>query len=195
MKRDDRIKAISATSIKEWRKWLDTNHDKEKSVWLIIYHKDSKVKSIDYEQAVEEALCYGWIDSKPNKRDGKSYFQFFAKRNPKSNWSRKNRETVEKLIASDRMQPSGIEMVRIEKENGTWLALEDVENGVIPQDLKKAFDNNKIPFDNYKNFPPSSKRIILEWIFNAKREETRQKRIADTVLKAENNIKANHYRQ
>lgn len=194
MKKDG-VNTISAASSKEWRAWLDENHSVETSVWLIIYHKDSSIPSVYYDEAVDEALCFGWVDSKPNKRDEESYFQYFSKRNPKSNWSRLNKEKVAGLIETGKMAEAGLKMIAIAKENGTWSALEDVENLVIPDDLQKAFNEAPEAFENYKAFPPSSKRIILEWIFNAKRETTRKKRIKETIEMAAQNLRANHYRQ
>lgn len=189
------IKTFHAKTRTEWRKWLEKSHQSEKSVWLIIYKKESETPSVYYPEAVDEALCFGWIDSKPNKRDEHSYYQFFAKRNPKSNWSKVNKEKVAKLLEQGLMHRSGLEMIEIAKQNGTWTALDEVENITIPDDLKKLFSKNKTAFENWENFPRSSKRGILEWIMNAKKPETRQKRIEETVSLAEKNIKANHYRQ
>jgi uncharacterized protein YdeI (YjbR/CyaY-like superfamily) len=189
------IKTFHAKTRKEWRNWLEKNHQSEKSVWLIIYKKESKTPSVYYPEAVDEALCFGWIDSKPNKRDNSSYYQFFAKRNPKSNWSKVNKEKVGRLIKEGLMHSSGIEMVEFAKQNGTWTALDEVENITIPDDLQNLFSKNKIAFENWERFPRSSKSGILEWILNAKKPETRQKRIEETISLAEKNIKANHPRQ
>lgn len=186
---------VYAEDREAWRAWLQERHDKEKNVWLIIYHKKSKTPSIAYNDAVEEALCFGWIDSKPNKRDHESYLLFFAKRNPKSNWSRLNRERAERMLKQGRMTQAGLEMIETAKQDGTWTALEAVQDSVIPQDLDQAFQQNEAAWTNFSAFPPSSKRIILEWILNAKRPQTRQKRIDETVELAARNIKANHYRQ
>ncbi len=189
------VQAFHAKSRKEWRKWLEKNHSKEKSVWLVIYKKESEIPSVYYPEAVDEALCFGWIDSKPNKRDEDSYYQFFAKRNPKSNWSKVNKEKIAKLIEKGLMQSEALEMIEIAKENGTWTALDEVEKLIIPDDLQELFSKNKTSFENWQNFPPSSKRGILEWILNAKKPETRLNRIMETVSLAEKNIRANHYRQ
>lgn len=185
---------IAATDAEEWRVWLRDHHQSKTPVWLIIYHKQSGVPSVYYEEAVEEALCFGWIDSKPNKRDEKSYYLFFAPRHAKSNWSRANRERVERLQEEGKMAPAGLRRVKEAKETGTWTALIDVENNVIPADLQAALDRDPQASKHFKDFPPSSKRIILEWILNAKRPATRDKRIRETVEKAARNIRANHYR-
>jgi uncharacterized protein YdeI (YjbR/CyaY-like superfamily) len=186
---------VKATSRNEWRKWLEKNYQSEKSVWLIIYHKDSKIKSIYYDEAVEEAICFGWIDSIARKRDDDSKYQFFAQRKPKSNWSKLNRERAEKMIVERRITPAGLALIDLAKKTGTWEALTDVQNAVIPDDLQKLFNQHTTAFKNFQAFPPSSKRIILEWILNAKKPETRKQRITQTVALAEKNIKANHYRQ
>ncbi len=181
-----------AKTRKDWRDWLEENHQKEQSVWLIIYRKESGIKSAYYPEAVDESLCFGWIDNLPNKRDDKSYYQFFSKRNPKSNWSKVNKLKVEKLIEQNLMKPAGLAMIEIAKSNGTWDILDDVENIVLPEDLSIAFSKNNLAFENWENFSRSSKRGILEWILNAKKAETREKRINETVLLAAQNLKANH---
>lgn len=195
MELKDNIKTFYAPSRKDWRNWLQKNHQSEKSVWLIIYRKESDVPSVYYPDAVEEAICFGWIDSKANKRDAESYYQFFSRRNPKSKWSKVNKATVERLLKKNAIAPAGLKMIEIAKETGTWNALDDVENITVPADLQQAFDGNKTAFENWSNFSRSSKRGILEWILNAKRPETRQKRIEETVSMAAKNLKANHPRQ
>ncbi len=171
------------------------NHKSEKCVWLIIYKKESKIPTVYYPEAVDEAICFGWIDSTINKRDGQSYYQYFAKRNPKSNWSRVNKEKVAQLLSTGLMENAGLKMIQLAQESGTWTALDDVENICIPNDLKAILEANRVALQNWGNFPRSSKRNILEWILNAKRPETRQKRIIEVVALAEKNIKANQERQ
>jgi uncharacterized protein YdeI (YjbR/CyaY-like superfamily) len=192
MELKDTIATFYAKDRPAWRTWLQKNHTTEKSVWLIIYKKDCSIPSVYYKEAVDEALCFGWIDSKPNKRDEVSYYQFFAKRNPKSNWSKVNKLKVEKLIAANLMTEAGFAMIDLAKQNGNWDALNDVDEVILPADLQDAFSNNKIAFTNFEAFARSSRRGILEWILNAKQPTTRQKRIAETVKLAEQNIKANH---
>ena len=189
------IKTFYAKSAKEWRKWLEKNHEKEKAVWIIFYKKDSGTPSVSYVEAVEQALCFGWIDSKANKRDEESYYQYFAKRNPKGKWASTNKARVEKLISQGLMTPAGMEMIDLAKKTGTWDALNDVEAVIIPDDFMKALKKNKKALAHWEAFPISSKKIILFWISDAKRPETRQKRIEESVRLAAENIKANHYRQ
>jgi uncharacterized protein YdeI (YjbR/CyaY-like superfamily) len=195
MEKHKGIHTFHAKTRDEWRQWLMKNHQSEKSVWLIIYRKESNTPSVYYPEAVDEALCFGWIDSTPNKRDDVSYYQFFAKRNPKSNWSKVNKEKVDQLIAQGLMHRSGLDMVDLAKQNGTWTALDEVDSVILPEDLKALFSKNKSAFEYWEKFSRSSRRGILEWIMNAKKPETRQKRIEETVSLAAQNIKANHPRQ
>jgi len=184
-----------AKDIAEWRNWLSENYYTQKSVWLIIYKKNSGTPSVCYSDAVDEALCFGWVDSKPNSRDDESYYQYFAPRNPKSNWSRVNKEKVARLMKENRMAATGLALIEKAKENGAWNALDDVENMVVPPDLQKALEKVPNAESFFDKFPKSSKRNILEWILNAKRPGTRQKRIDETAKLAGENIRANHYRQ
>ena len=192
--REDGTATFYAPDRVAWRNWLSEHHATETSVWLIIYKKKSRIPSVYYGEAVDEALCLGWIDSKPNKRDADSYFQFFSRRNPKSNWSRVNKQKVERLSREGRMAPAGEEMVRIAQETGTWTALDEVEDLIVPDDLQQTLILSPDALRHFTGFPPSSRRGILEWIFSAKRPSTRQKRIEETVTKAAQNIRANYYR-
>jgi len=187
------VKTFYAKTQKEWRKWLEKNHRSEKAVWLIFYKKGSGIQSTNYAEVLEEALCFGWIDSKANKRDDQSYFQYFTKRKPKSNWSKLNKEKAAKLIEKGLMTPAGFESIEIAKKNGKWASLDGVEELTVPHDLRRLLEKDKTAFDNWEQFSRSVKRGILEWILNAKRPETRQKRINEIVELAGKNIKANQY--
>ena len=184
---------VYARTRKTWRAWLQKNHQKEKSVWLIIHNKNSTTKCVNYEEAVEESLCFGWVDSIAKKRDDKSHIQYFSQRKAKSNWSKSNKERVARLIEQGLMHASGQAMIDLAKKSGTWAALENVQRSILPEDLKTLFLKNKIAEKYFQAFPPSSKRIILEWIQNAKKPETRKQRIKQTVLLAAKNLRANHY--
>ena len=189
------LPAIHAKTRAQWRRWLEKNHKSEKAVWLIIYHKSSEVKSVYYAEAVEEALCFGWIDSVKHKRDDESAYQFFGQRKPKSMWSELNRTRVEKLIEEKKMRPAGQAMIDLAIRTGTWEALVPIDKMTIPEDLQKMFNKNKTAFKNFQAFSPSSRKIILLWILNAKRDETRKRRVEEAVKLAAKNIKANHYQQ
>ena len=177
-----------------WRAWLEEHHLTEQGIWLIIYKKDSGTPSVYYPEAVDEALCFGWIDSKPNKRDEESYYQYFSKRNPKSNWSGVNKAKVERLLAENLMHPSGLEMMEEAKRLGTWTALDEITQGIEPSDLRRALDETDLARAYWDAFPFSTRRGILEWIFNAKTPATRLKRIEETVGLAAQNIRANQFR-
>ncbi len=189
----DGIKTYYAKDRKTWRKWLEKNGDKEKSIWLIIYKKGALKKSVIYPDAVEEGLCFGWIDSKANKRDENSFYLFFAKRNPLSKWSKINKERVRRLIEKALMTSKGLEVIELAKSNGAWVALDSIDNLELPVDLETALTQNAEAFKHFNAFPRSVKKGISEWTMNAKRSETRIKRIEETVLLAEKNIRANQY--
>lgn len=176
-----------------WRSWLMRHHQLEKSVWLIIHKKQNPIGSVSYNEAVDEALCFGWIDSKPNKLDELRFIQFFAKRNPKSNWSDVNKKKVAQLIKDGLMTDAGMELIEYAKANGQWDALNDVDNIIIPDDLEKALKKYTNAESNFIGFPKSVKRGILEWILNAKKEETRMKRVEETARLAAENVRANQY--
>ncbi len=178
---------------KAWREWLMNNHQTEKSIWLILFNKSSSAPSITWAEAVEEALCFGWIDSVVNKRDAESRYQFFSQRKPKSNWSAINKATMERLTSAGLMTEAGQRMIDLAKETGTWNALNDVDALIIPEDLMKAFQKSKTAHKNFDAFPKSAKKIILHWILSAKREETRNTRIEETVRLANDNVRANQY--
>lgn len=180
-----------ASSRQAWRDWLAENHAKAQNIWLVIYKKQSGTPSVYYDEAVDEALCFGWIDSSIKKNDQNSYLQFFAKRNPKSNWSRVNKEKVAQLTTAGLMAEAGKAMVEWAKQTGTWTALDEVENLTLPADLQTALEANTTAQHFFEAFPRSAKRGILEWLFNAKRAETRQKRITEIVRLAEKNERAN----
>ncbi len=190
----DGVKSFHAASRADWRAWLAENHATEQSVWLIIYHKKSAKPSVYYDEAVDEALCFGWIDSIKYKRDEESAIQFFGKRKPKSNWSRVNKAKIERLVSENLMEKAGLDMVELAKKTGTWTALDDVENSVIPEDLQAKLDANPKAKGYFDLFPRSAKRAMLEWLLNAKQLETRNKRIDEIVNLAEKNIRATQTR-
>lgn len=177
----------------EWRAWLTENHRTATGVWLVFYKKGSGKPYLSYDEAVEEALCFGWIDSKPGKLDDERSMQYYAPRKPKSNWSKINKERVERLTAAGLMTENGLKMVELAKQTGTWAALDEVEALIVPPDLQAELEALPPAATHFAAFPRSVKRGILEWILNAKTAETRQKRIAETVRLAAENIRANQY--
>ncbi len=186
--------AFYAASIEGWRAWLEANCQSAPAVWLVVYRKGSGTPSAQFDDAVEHALCYGWIDSKAVTRDAESTYFRFSPRNPKSTWSARNRERVERLSAAGLMTPHGQALVELAKSNGTWDVLADAETSGALDDLQSRLDEDEQAAANFEAFPPSSKRLIREWIATAKRPETRMRRITRTVELARQNIRANHPR-
>ncbi|MBC3783800.1 YdeI/OmpD-associated family protein [Spirosoma utsteinense] len=184
---------IDAPTRADWRQWLAANHSTEKNVWLRIYKKASATPSVTYNEAVDEALCFGWIDSAARKGDDQHYRQFFSRRKPNSNWSTVNKNKVEKLLEAGLMTDAGLAMIDLAKRTGTWTALDEVTNLVYPPDLQELLEANPVAKGFFDAFPPSAKRGILEWLLNAKTPATRTKRLLDIVTRAERNERANQY--
>lgn len=174
----------------EWREWLHNNHKTSSGIYIILYKVSHAKESMLWEEAVKVALCFGWIDSTvKNLGDGKRR-QYFCKRKAKSVWSKLNKTHIKNLIATDLMHQSGLDSIKISKKNGSWTALDDVENGIIPTSLQEAFNKNSNAFSNYNSFAPSYKKHYLYWLNQAKREETKQKRIAEIIKLCDANIKS-----
>lgn len=183
---------MKAKDRKAWRAWLQKNHAKATKAWLVIPHKGRTSADLDYNSAVEEALCFGWVDSTANKYDAVSSVQYFAPRKPQSKWSLTNHERAARLIQEGLMMPAGQAVIDLAKRSGTWEVLVTAQRTEVPADLQRALNKSKIALKHFTAFPPSSRRMILEWIASAKRDETRKKRIAETVALAAKNIRANH---
>ena len=173
------------------RKWLQAHYLQNQGVWLIKYKKSHKYY-LSYDDVVEECICFGWIDSLPRKLDEQKTMLYISPRKKGSNWSKANKERVKKLELAGLIQKAGLIKIEQAKKDGSWSFLDDVEALILPDDLKQAFSENQVAQKNFENFPPSSKRGILEWIKNAKRPETRAKRIQNTVQKATKGIRANY---
>lgn len=178
----------------EWRVWLERNHQQAEHVWLITYKQGTGKPTFSYDAAVEEALCFGWIDSLPRKLDDERKMLYFAPRKPGSGWSRPNKERVERMIAAGKMAAAGLAKIEAAKADGSWTALDDVENLVVPDDLAAALAEFSPASEHWEAFPRSVKRGILEWIGSAKRETTRTKRIEETARLAQVNERANQWK-
>lgn len=175
----------------EWRDWLVQNHDIGKEIWIVYHKKKSRFKSVTYNEAVEEALCFGWIDSLVRPIDEERYMQKFTSRKKKSVWANSNKERVKKMIDIGRMTEFGMAKVEEAKANGNWERSygRDSKSNEIPEDLVKALSNSAIAFTNFMNFAPSYQRIYINWIRFSKKEETRKSRIQRVVEFAEQNKK------
>ena len=164
-----------------WREWLHDNHNSSTGVYLTFYKVNSPFESMRWEEAVQVAICYGWIDSTVKNIDEHSRKQLFTPRKNKSVWSKLNKTYIQKLIADNLMHESGLSKIEIAKQNGSWTSLDAVEDLIIPEDLTLAFEQNKTAHENYLNFSPSYRKSYLYWLNQAKREETRANRIKTII--------------
>lgn len=177
-----------------WRRWLARHHARAESVWLVTWKK-GRGPHVPYAEIVEEALCFGWVDSLPRRLDESRTMLLLSPRRPGSAWSLANRERVAQLVGSGRMRPAGLAKVEAAQRDGSWSRLESVDALVVPADLAAAFGAaGPAAAANFAAFPPSARRGILEWIAQAKRPETRLKRVRDTAACAERNERANQWR-
>ena len=178
---------VEVTSRQEWRDWLAANHLDARGCWTVTFKKSSGGPYVSYDDLVEEAIAHGWVDSRARSLDEERSQLLMTPRKPKSGWSRPNKERVRRLLEEGLMAPAGQAAIDVAKENGSWSALDDVENLVEPPELKKALDAAPDARRNWDAFPRSAKRAALEWISTAKRDETRVRRISETAQLAAKN--------
>lgn len=186
----DELKDFHPLSRQEWREWLAENHDRSDGVWLVYFKKSANKPRVTYDEAVEEALCFGWIDSLPRKIDDERSKLLFTPRKPKSVWSKLNKTRIEKLLKNGAMTAAGLAKIEAARKDGSWNTLDASDNLEIADDLQAAFDNNKTAFENFDKFSDSVKREILSWIYSAKTAATRAERIAETISMAARNKRA-----
>jgi uncharacterized protein YdeI (YjbR/CyaY-like superfamily) len=169
----------------EWRRWLEANHASETEAWLAILKKQSPRPGVYYEEAVEEAVCFGWIDGLTRSAAPGYYHQRFTPRKPGSVWSVSNQQRVERLLDQGKMTEAGMAKVKEAKGNGEWeAAILREDTSTLPEDLSRALEGNPPARANFENFPASQKKQYLYWLASAKTEKTRQKRIQEIVDKA-----------
>ena len=178
----------------DWRNWLEKNHLTEDSIWLIFYKTTSPSYNLSWSDAVDEALCFGWIDSTKKSIDDEKYIQYFCKRKPQSNWSKVNKEKVKNLMEQGLMEEAGFRSIDIAKENGSWSFLDAVEALIIPEDLKEEFANYKGSIDYFRSLNKSTQKILLYWVVSAKREDTRRKRVVEVAENASRKMKPKQFR-
>jgi uncharacterized protein YdeI (YjbR/CyaY-like superfamily) len=186
-KSEKQLENFQAINRQEWRSWLQKNHHISVGVWLIYYKVKSDKPSVKYSEAVKEALCFGWIDSKVKSLDEERYMQIFTPRKSKSVWSKLNKQYIQELIAEGLMTEAGLEKIEAAKQDGSWITLDAIEALIIPTDLKQALEANETAKRYFEAFSNSSKKNILFWIESAKRPETRLKRIEQTINSATQN--------
>ena len=174
----------------EWRRWLRRNHDKSSEIWILTYKKHTCRQCASYEDTLEEAICYGWIDSRVRRIDDERHTWRFAPRKPNSIWSLSNRKRAERLIREGRMADPGMAKVDAAKQNGEWdRAYAPSKPPRMSMDLKDALMKDGLAWKNFQAFAKSYRTTYLYWVSSAKREETRRKRIKEVVRRARRNIK------
>lgn len=178
---DEQLETFFAISRQQWRQWLEINHLTSCGIWLVYYKIKSGKPSVRYSEAVKEALCFGWIDSKVQSIDAESYRQVFTPRKPQSVWSKLNKQYIQELIEKGLMTEIGLGKIAAAKQNGSWYKLDAIEELTIPADLEQALTVNATANNYFHAFSKSSRKNILAWIESAKRPETRVKRIEQTI--------------
>ncbi len=177
-----------------WRQWLQKHHRSLQSVWLICYKMKSGIPTLTWSDAVDEALCFGWIDSTLKSLDAEKFMQFFSKRKPKSAWSKINKEKIQRLTDQGLMTPAGLECIETAKQNGSWSISDAVETLTIPKDLEKKFKTQPGSKKFFLSLSKSGRKAILHRLALAKRPETRQKRISEIARLASQQLKPKQFR-
>ena len=190
----ERYEQVAVESRAQWRAWLEERHQQSPGVWLVTYKKAAGERYMPYADQVEEALCFGWVDSVSRAVDDECSSLLMTPRKPKSGWSRPNKERIERLQAAGLMAPAGLAAVEAARSSGTWTALDAVERLEEPAELARALDADADARRHWDAFPRSAKRGILEWISNAKKPETRARRVAETARLAARDERANQWR-
>lgn len=185
----DRLEQVEVTSRAQWRAWLKKHHTRTTGIWLVTHKKHVTGKYLSFADLVQEALCFGWIDSLPRKLDADRTMHYLSPRKPKSMWSAVNKRHVEELVAKGLMTAAGLRKIEAAKADGSWDTLNAVDALEMPTDLKKALAKDKAAKKHFEAFPPSARKFILYWVGSAKTATTRTKRIEETVRCAALNIR------
>ncbi|MHB1341871.1 MAG: YdeI/OmpD-associated family protein [Coriobacteriia bacterium] len=175
---------VEPGSREEWRAWLEKHHASSPGIWLAVGKKGNHVTSLDYDAAVEEALCFGWIDSTVNRLDADRFKQLFTPRRRGGTWSRSNKARVERLIAAGRMAPAGLAAIEAARRDGSWDVLEAVENLVVPEELARSLAADPRAEQGFAALPESQRKMALYRVYTAKRPETRARRVREIVQTA-----------
>lgn len=173
-----------------WRAWLEAHHETAGGAWLVTWRPGAGRAGLEYEAAVEEALCFGWVDSQGGRLDDERTKLYFAPRKPRSGWAATNKARVARLIAEGRMAPAGLAAIERAKANGSWEVLDAAERLEVPADLAQALDAHPPAAANFAAFPPSARKMHLAWVATAQRPETRAARIAQIAESAARNERA-----
>ena len=171
---------VEPASLAAWREWLETHHETARGVWLVMQRAgDGRQPPVTYEPAVEEALCFGWVDSTAGRIDETRTRLYFAPRKPRSGWAATNKARVERLIADGRMAPAGLRAIEVAKANGAWEILDGPTRGDVPEDLAAALAARPLARETWDSYPPSLRRQLLERVAIARRADTRAARIEE----------------
>jgi len=190
----DTYPSVEARDRTTWRAWLRRHHRVLPGIWLVYHKKASGTPSVRYEEAVQEALCYGWIDSLVRSLDARRYRQLFTPRNPGSIWSPTNKRRVATLVAQGRMTKAGLAKVEAAKADGSWRSLDAAESLRIPADLGRALAAEGDALRHFRGFAPALRKSMLYWVTSAKRPETRARRLAKLVAYAVTHTSAREFR-
>lgn len=181
---------VEADDRETWRAWLQANHATARGAWLVTWRARSGHAFLDYEAAIEEALCVGWVDSTGGRVDDQRGKLYFAPRKPRSVWAATNKARVERLIRDGRMRPAGLAAIERAKRNGSWEVLDRIERLEVPGDLAAALVDRPHAAANFARFPPSARKQLLAWVATAVRPETRAARIVAVADAASRNERA-----
>ena len=193
MKKEE-VEIFYPASQQEWRQWLQGNHRSKQSVWLVYYKKKAGMPTITWSEAVDEALCFGWIDSQAKPVDEEKYMQFFCRRKPNGTWSKVNKEKIKQLVEAGLITQAGLETIAAAQQNGSWTILDEVEELIIPEDLAKAFDTRPGAQDYFLSLSKSVRKAILQWLVLARQASTREKRISEIAESAGQKLKPKQFR-
>jgi uncharacterized protein YdeI (YjbR/CyaY-like superfamily) len=181
---------IQADDRETWRAWLEANHATARGVWLVTWRRRSGRTGLDYEASIEEALCFGWVDSTGGRVDDERGKLYFAPRKPRSVWAATNKARIERLIAQGRMTPAGLNVIERAKANGSWELLDAAERLEVQADLQAALEAQPPAAANFAAFPPSARKMMIAWVSMAQRAETRAARVAQIAEAAARNERA-----
>jgi uncharacterized protein YdeI (YjbR/CyaY-like superfamily) len=181
---------VEIASRTQWRAWLSKNHDVFHAIWLVSYKTSTGRPRLDYGDLVDEALCFGWIDSTVRTIDDERAANYLSRRKKGSIWSRSNKQRIDRLVADGLMTPAGQALIDAAKADGSWTIYDPVEDLVVPPDLASALKMDPVAAQYFEAFAPTRKKPILWWVYSAKKPETRAARVAEIVRLAHDNIKA-----
>jgi uncharacterized protein YdeI (YjbR/CyaY-like superfamily) len=187
--KQDEAPKVHPTSRQQWREWLAANHDSDNGVWVVSWRSHTGKPTLAYVDLIEEALCFGWVDSTGKTLDEERGMLWFARRKPGSGWARTNKERIARLEAAGLIEETGRRVIERAKADGSWTLLDGVEDLKVPDDLKAAFDQHPGSFAQWERFPPSARKMALAWVVQAKRPETRAARVLEVARKSQTGMR------